>query len=300
MAELEKQDGGGAEGSGIAVSDANLERFHKHMVRTSASNKAYLAKLEAKAKSFRFLHMASIIPQATQGNAEIRHFGVTEGESQLAELKAIFDDAMYYVPPGVYAKLLIDDNTMMTDTMFEKATAFEFLRRAHGNVLVTGLGLGMVLPPLYWNKNVTNVQVIEKSQDVIDLVWPYVKRHNKLHVFCADAFEWHPGPERFDVIWHDIWPTICERNLPKIAKLKRRYGQWLNRENPNRWQCAWVEKRLRRMRRKYDQEIEMMNSIRRGTRGGDTDAEIQGDVECASADTGSGESTNGESSSQVG
>lgn len=271
MAQVEKRNAGSPKGGGGLLADtASLERFHKHMQRVTVSNEGRLAKLLHKAKSFDFLPMATLIPQAKQGNVEVQHFSVSEDQSKVTVLKATFNDPMYFVPPGVYARLMVDDEIMMTDTAFEKATAFEFLQRAQGSVLITGLGLGVILPPLCSNKRVKKILVIEKSQDVIDLVWPtFESAYSKLHVKCADAFDWHPGKERFDTIWFDIWPSINDDNLPAITKLKRRYGQWLNRDNPSRWQGAWVERRLRRMRRQSNDEMEMINSIRRGTLGGD-------------------------------
>jgi hypothetical protein len=293
MAKVEKQDGGSkerrrsieAEAAERIFTDKKLEKFANQIRRKSEANQLHMMELKSRAEAFEFERMASIIPCGQRGNAAINHFEVAPEHSHMTELKAMFNDAMYYVQPGIYARLMIDGSIMMTDTLFERATAYEFLCRAHGKVLIAGLGLGMVLFPLIQKPEVEEVLVLEKFEDVYNLVWFHVcnalyqenPHHPAVNVRIADAFEWKPRKgEKFDVIWHDIWHDISDENLPQVTKLKRRYGQWLNRSNPNRWQGAWVEQRLRRMRREYNRGVALMESIKRGTLGGDPNAELSG------------------------
>ncbi len=236
-----------------------IKRYDKHLHRTYEYNQKKFAEISAQAQAFKFLRMATVIPEGKIGKAEVKHFKVSKSQSGATAIRAAFDNAAHYVPPGKYAKLTVGGKVMMTDTMFEKSTNHEFLTRAHGDVLITGLGLGVVLRPLLEKDAVDRILVVEKSEDVYNLVWRYVFQAvchkvgigRKLNIVIADAFDWHPK-ERFDVIWHDIWSDISEDNLPEITKLKRRYGQWLNHDNPYRWQGAWVEDRLRSTKRQFD------------------------------------------------
>ena len=226
----------------------SLEEVSARLTRVQRQNTGKISKYIKLANSFPTPDMAKVIPQNKKGAAQIEHFDVPA--DPLRTLRAMFSDPMHFIPAGKYARLTVDGQLMMTDTLFERATAHPFLKRACGDVLITGLGIGMVLAPLGSWKKIKSVTVVENSQDVIDLVEPYVS-FSKLKVVCADAFDWHPGKRRFDVVWHDIWPTISEDSLPEIEKLKRRYGQWLKKGG---WQGAWAHEKIKEVQRKRRDE----------------------------------------------
>ena len=97
---------------------------------------------------------------------------------------------------------------VMEDTPFELNTHLNFMLRARGQVLVTGLGLGCVVRGLLANPNVDHVLCLEKSVDVERLVRPYMPKTDRLSFLFIDAFE-YPAKARkgfkFDYAWHDIW-----------------------------------------------------------------------------------------------
>jgi spermidine synthase len=108
----------------------------------------------------------------------------------------------------------------------------------------------MMIAPLLKMKEVKSVTVIEKSQDVIFLIGLPL-HHPKLEIICEDAFTWQPVylgkiRERFDCIWHDIWPKISPSNLAGMTLLKRRYRRYLK---PGGWQGCWCEAKCRNVRR---------------------------------------------------
>ena len=120
---------------------------------------------------------------------------------------------------------------MMSNTDMEKRTSARFVTAARGDVLICGLGIGLVLLPLLGNPKVTSITVIEKTQDVIDLVLPQIKSfdtENKLKVICADCFEW-VAEDRYDIIFIDIWPTI-NRDVyeEEMVPLKKKYQKFLS------------------------------------------------------------------------
>jgi len=120
------------------------------------------------------------------------------------------------LPAGIYTALYrMTDSTMMNwppsevvmeDTPFELKTHLQFMLKARGNVLVTGLGLGCVTRGLLANPAIHHVTCIEKSADVLKLVQPYMPQTNRLSVIHADALEWTAATKQvFDYAWHDLW-----------------------------------------------------------------------------------------------
>jgi hypothetical protein len=112
--------------------------------------------------------------------------------------------------------------TWMSDVPAETETALPFLHVAHGDVLVTGLGLGTILRALVEKPEVRLVTVVELNPAVLALVGPTYADHPKIQLVPGDALTVDLG-ETFDCAWHDIWPTICAKNLPEMFKLRDRF-----------------------------------------------------------------------------
>jgi hypothetical protein len=125
---------------------------------------------------------------------------------------------------------------------------YSFFNKARGRVLINGLGLGIALDVIL-NKideggkpAVTEVYVIEKSQDVYNLVAPTYLSDKRVHIVLEDAFLYKPAVN-FDVVWHDIWDGICSDNLPGMIKLHRKYGRRAD------WQGSWCRDRCKSLKR---------------------------------------------------
>ena len=97
---------------------------------------------------------------------------------------------------------------IMDDSAYEAEQADAFLSAATGDVLLAGLGLGMVLRPLVDNSNVSSITVIEKYQEVIDLISPHVPLSKKIKIINDDIYTWTPD-KTYDVAWFDsyIYPA---------------------------------------------------------------------------------------------
>ena len=107
---------------------------------------------------------------------------------------------------------------VMEDTPFELNNHLDFMLKAKGHVLVTGLGLGCVIRGMLANGHVDHVTCIERSQDVLDLVAPHMPATDRLEIIKADALEWTKGTtQRFDCAWHDIW-TDRDVGEPHLAQ----------------------------------------------------------------------------------
>lgn len=121
-------------------------------------------------------------------------------------LYRLTDETLYSDPPG---------EVVMEDTPFELQTHLGFVMRAHGRVLITGLGLGCVIRGLLANPRVDQVICIENSKDVLKLVGPYMPK-DRLTIIETDALDWAArNKEKFDCAWHDLW-TDRERGEPHL------------------------------------------------------------------------------------
>ena len=190
-----------------------------------------------------------LILPGKQGEAELVHFTVDEAASLMTSFRAVqHPDA--YVPPGQYAQLRVNGTIMMSDTRMERHTNAEFTYKANGRVLVAGLGLGLILFAIADKPNVERIVVVEKSQDVIDLIGPTLraKFDDRLEIICADIFDWKPEKgTRFDTIYFDIWPRACTDNLEEMNRLHRRFRTYLCSDG---WMDSWRRKELQ-LRKRY-------------------------------------------------
>lgn len=177
------------------------------------------------------------VPEGISGGWRVEHFEVTEREASFEQLRSSFH-APYREPPpaGQYTKLMHNGFLVMSDTPAEIRDHWYAICIAKGNVLINGLGLGVVVQAMLNRPQVKHLTVIEISPDVIALVGSHYKTRyaSRLDIIEADALTWKPPKGvRYDVVWHDIWSDICSDNLPEIHKLHRKYGRRAD------WQDSW-------------------------------------------------------------
>lgn len=141
---------------------------------------------------------------------------------------------------------------MMSDTPMERNTNRDFIQKANGDVIIFGLGLGLVILPLLKKENVKSIMVVELYQDLIDLVEPILKKHdteNKLSVIQGDCFEIHkniPKEKKFDSVYGDIWIEICTDNYEEMKTLTKNWKSRINRENSNAFIDHWMKDYLKK------------------------------------------------------
>lgn len=168
------------------------------------------------------------VPDGQKGDFKIDTFTVEAGHDlDFYNLRCAIDGHAYLrMQPGTYRRLSRGSTIVMTNTPMEILTNREAYEAATGRVLINGLGLGMLLEAILSKPDVTYVRVIEKEQDVIDLVGPHFAHDPRVEIVCADALTYKPAKgEHFDFAWHDIWDTIGGDNLPEMATLGRRYNK---------------------------------------------------------------------------
>lgn len=192
----------------------------------------------------RYVTIQDLVPEGQRGVARVEHFTLSDAEASFLAAEA----RDWSIVPGRYARLYVRDALVMSDTLMERESNWEFVSHATGRVLIAGLGLGMVLPPVLEKPDVEHVTVLEVEPDVIDLVEPAYAAAiaaGGLRILQADVHSWQPEPdERFDTIYFDVWPDITTSNLPEIEALHARYAPWLNTANPSAWLGSWQHERL--------------------------------------------------------
>lgn len=173
-----------------------------------------------------------IVPNGKSGIWEVSDVVVTKFASMISSIRG---GSIFHCPEGAYKRLTCGSDCVMSNTPMELRTNRKFVRESNGHVHINGLGLGMVLLAVLNKPEVERVTVVEKSQDVIDLVAPsFSKFSNILDIIHADALTYKPPTkDRFGAVWHDIWPGICSDNLGDMRLLHRRYARKTD------WQGSW-------------------------------------------------------------
>lgn len=180
------------------------------------------------------------VPEGESGDWKIERFTVTDDDISIHNIRCSFKAGMggRTMKAGTYTKLTRNGRTIMSDTPAEINDHTYFLPRAKDHVLVNGLGLGWIVEALLRKKEVKTITVIEKSEDVINLVkqhyYDKCPKDKYLIIVHADAFEYKPQKgQRYGAVWHDIWDNICGDNLEDMKKLHRKYGRRTD------WQGSW-------------------------------------------------------------
>lgn len=181
------------------------------------------------------------VPDGVSGDWRVESFEVKEKD--LSQMISMFKTGRG-VPAGKYKSLKRGRTTVMSNTPDEIRDFSRFVHRAKGSILVNGLGIGVLLKALMNKPEVTEITVIEQSQDVINLVAKTYTNDQRVTIIHADAFEWNPPKgKRYDAVWHDIWDNICSDNLPEMKTLHRKYGRRSN------YQESWCRRECERQNR---------------------------------------------------
>ena len=206
-----------------------------------------------------FTPVVDYLPAQETDEWEIEHFETDEKETKDRALMSVFSDTyeLYYdLKPGKYVRLTDKQatfsGTVMTDTPMERRTNLEIVERAHGDVLIAGLGLGMIIVPIMAKPEVKTVTVVEISQSLIDLVGPHLEKLpgiKKLMLVTSDVMEfWPKSSSRWNVVYFDIWPEMNVDNLDQMSFLHRRWPHRMDKSDPDRWLGSWQQDFLRRER----------------------------------------------------
>lgn len=136
--------------------------------------------------------------------------------------------------------LLQDDIDWMLDAPSEAMTNDPIAKKAYGNVLTFGLGIGYFTYMCMLNKEVKSITIIEKSEELVDMfkkfIYPQFPSNVQVNIIVGDAYDYYNKEylEQFDFIYSDIWRSNDD-GLECITKLLEQY------HNPNKDIYFWIE-----------------------------------------------------------
>ena len=108
-----------------------------------------------------------------------------------------------------------------------------------------GLGLGVALKIALSFSHVKHVDVVEQSEDVLNLVGKHI-RDERVTIHHADAYTHRfPKDSKWNIAWHDIWDNLCTDNFEGMSKLHRRYARKVA------WQESWSRQWLKAHQSRY-------------------------------------------------
>lgn len=184
------------------------------------------------------------VPEGKSGAWEVKNYTVkNELQYQIRILRSGRG-----VPPGTYKKLTRDGCIIMSDTPDEIRDHHSIIKASNGNVLIAGLGLGIIVDIISKKENINSIVVIENSKDVINLVGHHItsllKNRCSLTIINDDIFSYvPPSGLKYDCVWFDIWDDLCVDNLKEMEKLHRKYGR------KSSWKGSWGKEYLKRIKK---------------------------------------------------
>ncbi|MBV1709915.1 MAG: hypothetical protein KMY54_08640 [Erysipelothrix sp.] len=142
--------------------------------------------------------------------------------------------------PYKAAVLWQHNDVWMLDAPSESQTIDPYAKRAHGNVLTFGLGIGYFAFMALLNPEVKSVTIIEKSSSVIRMfnqyILPQFPQKEKIRIIEGDAFDYFNETfiQTFDYVFTDIWKSGSDGFLI-IEKLLQQYNPPLEKVD------FWIE-----------------------------------------------------------
>lgn len=185
------------------------------------------------------------------GSAGIKLLKISDQMSRMMDLRCAFNNTPEMrISPGEYVQLFIGPFVTMTDTDLELRTNQEFIDNAKGDILIGGLGIGLLIKNLESKLNsgeVTSVIIVEKNIDVITLVRPIfseiISKYN-IKLVNDDIFTWittiDSDEVHFDTIYFDIWSCISPDLLEEGYELMMKYSGLLRDYRGGSYMNCWA------------------------------------------------------------
>lgn len=190
-----------------------------------------------------FTPMAEVLEEKELGKFKLSKFTITKENRSWRE----------FIPDGTYTRLTRGGEVVMSDTPMEKRTNSDFVLKAHGDVFIAGLGIGMIVLPIQDRDNINSITILEKHEEVIELVGNQLPLNDKVKIIHGDVFTYeHPKGTKFDSIYFDIWDWVNSEVWEREMKpLKRKYLKYRRpfKDNPNAFIKCWAEYQAKTNRR---------------------------------------------------
>lgn len=166
------------------------------------------------------------LQEGVSGDWSVEKFSISEQEAKSFNLYEALHGRRF-ISSGTYWRLKCQNEVVMSNTPAEITEHENFINYAKGNILIAGLGLGMVIKALLDKPDVTHITVVEKSADVIKLIAPFYSS-DKVTIVHEDIFHYRPQCI-FDYAWFDIWTYISADNYTDMKRLNRKFAKFVTK-----------------------------------------------------------------------
>ena len=209
--------------------------------------------------NFYDFRMSKILKEGKIGSFEIKRKTI-----QARTVLNMYDSKKGRILKGEYnfdypiVTLLEDGHTWMSDSQIEIESVMGAVCAAKGNILIGGLGIGL-LPTFIKNKRgIKRIDIVEKHQEVIDLVFDQIKSP-KMRIIKDDIFHYlNTTLNKYDFIHIDIWASITAP-MREIDIAREKAKQCLT---PNGVIWCWLQELYNRIKDRLPKEpIEQTQSV---------------------------------------
>tara|TARA_A100001391_G_C4976532_1_gene254090 strand:+ start:166 stop:708 length:543 start_codon:yes stop_codon:yes gene_type:complete len=174
------------------------------------------------------------IPAGVSGDFEIAHYTKDTTDNRwplyLLHTNEAYDNYTVLLKKGHSMPLMQDSEAEYNDHQW-------LWDNAEGDVIIGGLGVGLVNHVLIDNPNITSVTIIEKYQDVIDLVWDNCPKDERFTLIHADIETWEiPTDSQWDIGFFDTWISNDDWDLDEYKNnMIEKYGPYITKINGWCW-----------------------------------------------------------------
>ncbi len=174
------------------------------------------------------------IPEGEKGEYSIKMCTETTGHDSWLNYVAYAG-----IPSGTYTVLFRKFGTSYLNIMQDTAREYDehswMIGKMTGDILIAGLGIGMINIPLL-DSDATSITIVEKEQDVIDLIWENCAKDERFTLVHADIDTWVP-PEgsSWDTGWFDTWLTTNESKDAYKQRMQDKYGSMVTQMSGWNW-----------------------------------------------------------------
>ncbi len=157
---------------------------------------------------------------ASYARGELFQYAMPDFTEDIVVPKLGFFDRMVKFP-AIYEK----NTPWMSVCPSEITSMTEPISRAHGDVLVLGLGLGYYPFMISLSDSVRSIMIVEKNSAVISLfkrhILPQFPQSDKIRLVQGDAIEYlqQADEDAFDFCFADIWEGVHD-GLPLYQKIR--------------------------------------------------------------------------------
>jgi hypothetical protein len=113
-----------------------------------------------------------------------------------------------------------NSKVMMTNNEFEMESNKKFIDNAKGDVIIFGLGLGLIVYPLLKDDDVNSITIIEMDKELIEqtsYLFSESDIKSKLSFINCNAFQYEDN-KKYDTIYFDIWSLINEEAFKEMKE----------------------------------------------------------------------------------